>query len=453
MQIKLKLPEDVQGILEKFLAVEAQVYVVGGSVRDLLINREVNDWDFATNLTPQEVQKIFPKNSFYENEYGTVSVVINEVIYEITTFRTEADYDDHRRPRTVAWGKTIEEDLLRRDLTINAIALKVVDKLTSESVDQEMEIIDPYGGIRDLKNKIVRAVGRPEERFAEDALRMMRAIRIACQLEFAIDPETFKAISANSHLLEKISIERVREELLKILVCKRADLGMMLLKESGLLKMVIPELLDGEGMEQKGHHIYDVWTHSIKALAACRSTDPITRLATLLHDVGKPKSLKVTPEDRTFHNHEVIGARIATNIGKRLKLSKDQQEQLFRLVRWHMFTSEDTQTDAAVRRFIRNVTPALLQEMIALRKADRVGSGAKETSWRWELFQERLVEVQKQPFAIKDLKVDGKDVMEILKIKPGKKVGEVLKDLFAQVEKDVKLNERETLLEMIKKYE
>jgi putative nucleotidyltransferase with HDIG domain len=212
----------------------------------------------------------------------------------------------------------------------------------------------------------------------------------------------------------------------------------------------MPELLSGVGMGQRGHHIYDVWDHELEALNNCQSKNPITRLACLLHDIGKPTVMKTVNGVNTFYNHEIVGSRIATKIGKRLRLSNKELEQLFILVRWHMFTAEDTQTDKAVRRFIRNVTPEYLEEMIALRRSDRLGSGAKESSWRWELFKKRLVEVQKQPFTVKDLKVNGNDVMEILKIKPSRKVGEILDKLFAEVEEKPELNVREELLEKIR---
>ena len=253
-------------------------------------------------------------------------------------------------------------------------------------------------------------------------------------------------------MIQKIAGERIRDELFKILLTNKPGDGFKLLKNSGLLAEIMPEILTGVDMAQKGHHIFDVWTHSLEALNNCNSNDPVTRLAALLHDCGKPVVATGEGEARTFYNHEVVGSRIATKIGKRLRFSNQQLDQLFRLVRWHMFTVEDTQTDKAVRRFIRNVTVDYLDEMISLRRADRVGSGAKETSWRWELFKKRLVEVQKQPFTVKDLKVDGKDVMEILKIQPSRQVGEVLDKLFAEVEEDPILNEREILLEKIKSF-
>ena len=241
-------------------------------------------------------------------------------------------------------------------------------------------------------------------------------------------------------------------EIFKILLSDRPSQGVGLLRDSGLLGELMPELINGINMTQKGHHIDDVWTHNLKTLDNCVSKNPVTRLAALLHDVGKPKSMRGEEGNRTFHNHEVYGSRIAVCIGKRLKLSNRELDQLFRLVRWHMFTVQETQTDKAVRRFIRNVTLDYIDEMIAMRRADRLGSGAKETSWRWELFKQRIVEVQKQPFAVKDLKVNGMDVMKILNIKPGKKVGEVLNEIFKEVEEKPELNQREVLLEKIKNF-
>jgi putative nucleotidyltransferase with HDIG domain len=437
--VKIKIPEKVIKVMQIFVDNKAEIFVVGGAVRDLLLNRPVKDWDFTTNLTPEEMKKLFPKNSFCNNNFGTFSIVIAEDdIFEVTTYRTEQDYSDSRHPGKVEWGKDLKEDLQRRDFTINAIAMDIKGKL-----------IDLYGGQEDLKNQLIKTVGKPDERFAEDALRMMRAIRIAAQLKFLIENDTFESIQKNASLIQKVSGERIRDEFFKILKTDKPGDGIKLLKNSGLLKEIMPELLDGVDMKQKGHHIYDVWTHSIEALNNCDSLDPITRLATLLHDVGKPTSAVGEGEGRTFHNHEIIGSRIAVKIGKRLKFSNKELDQLFRLVRWHMFTSEEFQTDKAVRRFIRNVTPEYLDEMLSLRRSDRLGSGAKETSWRWELFKERLVEVQKQPFTVKDLKIDGHDVMEKLNIKPSRKVGEILDQLFKKVEENPKLNNREDLLVML----
>lgn len=445
-----EIPNKVEKIVKRFLDTGAEIYVVGGAVRDLLLDRTIKDWDFTTNLTPKEMSALFPKNSFCNNNFGTFSIVgENGEIFEITTFRTEQGYSDGRHPDTVEWGKTIEEDLQRRDFTINAIALEP----TAVGTGYDWSVIDLYGGQSDIKEKLIRTVGNADDRFGEDALRMMRAVRIASQVGFAIEDKTFESITKNAALINLVSGERIRDELFKILMSKVPGDGIKILKNCGLLKEIIPELMEGVSVSQKGHHIDDVWTHNLKSLNNCDSKDPLTRLAALLHDVGKPKSMYGEGENRTFHNHEVIGSRMAVSIGKRLKLSNVQLDQLFRLVRWHMFTVEEVQTDKAVRRFIRNVTPEFIDNMISMRRADRLGSGSKETSWRWELFKERIVEVQKQPFSIKDLKINGADVMEILEIKPGPRVGKILNEIFKEVDEKPELNTREILLEKIKNFE
>ncbi len=454
---ELVIPERIKKIIAKFHENKAEIYIVGGAVRDLLLGREVNDWDFTTNLTPEEMKQLFPKNSFYNNAFGTLSIVEKDgEIFEVTTFRTERGYSDGRHPDEIKWGKTLTEDLERRDFTINAMAINfkpTLPSLKKGGFDSgNIEIIDLFEGQKDLENKLIRTVGNPDERFGEDALRLIRAVRIAGQIGFKIEEKTLESIKKNAHLIKNIAGERIRDELFKILLSSTPSEGIELLRESGLMAEIMPELINGVGMTQKGHHIDDVWTHNLKALDNCQSNNPVTRLAALLHDVGKPKSMRDDGKEKTFHNHEVYGSRIAVEIGKRLKLSNKELDQLFRLVRWHMFTVQETQTDKAVRRFIRNVTLDYIDEMIAMRRADRLGSGAKETSWRWELFKQRIVEVQKQPFAVKDLKVNGLDVMEILGIKPGPKIGEVLNSIFKEVEEKPELNDREILLEKIKSF-
>ena len=439
------IPQKVKNIIANFLENKAEIYIVGGACRDLLLGRDVNDWDFTTNLPPEEMKKIFPKNSFYNNNFGTLSILGKDrEIFEVTTFRTERGYSDGRHPDEIKWGKRLEDDLERRDFTINAMALRL---------DQnKQELIDLFDGQKDLEKKLIRTVGNPDDRFKEDALRLIRAVRIAGQIGFNIEENTLKSIQKNASLIQNIAGERIRDEIFKILQSDKPSLGVNLLRNSGLLQELMPELIDGINMTQKGHHIDDVWTHNLKTLENCESKNPVTRLAALLHDIGKPKSMKGEGKNRTFHNHEVYGSRIALSIGKRLKLSNKELDQLFRLVRWHMFTVQETQTDKAVRRFIRNVTLDYIDEMIAMRRADRLGSGAKETSWRWELFKKRIIEVQKQPFSIKDLKIKGDDVMELLRIRPGRRVGEVLEAIFKEVEENPNLNQREILLEKLKFY-
>lgn len=443
--MKLKPPVFVTKIMDKFEKENFEIYIVGGAVRDLLTAKEVDDWDFTTNATPEEILKIFPEG-FYDNEFGTVGISHKSSPnpYEITTFRTEHGYSDSRRPDKVSWGKTLEEDLKRRDFTINSMALK---KIKGKS--NEYKLIDTYQGQKDLKEKVIKAVGKPKMRFAEDALRMMRAIRIASELGFNIEKDTFQAINKNASLINKIASERVRDEFLKILASPNPDKGINMFKESGLMREIMPELENAFGVEQKSpgrHHIHDVGTHSLLSLKNCKSDDIIVRFATLLHDIGKPPTYKKQKGQITFYNHEVVGAKITKKIAQRLKLSNKQKDKLWKLVRYHQFTLDEKQTDKAIRRFIKKVGKEYVPDMIDLRIADRLGGGARETSWRLEEFKKRLIEVQKQPFTVHDLKITGHDVMKELKIKPGPKVGEILNSLFDEVVEDKIENNKEALL-------
>jgi tRNA nucleotidyltransferase (CCA-adding enzyme) len=438
----LSLPDQVKGVISDFKNNKYEIYVVGGAVRDLLMGKIVYDWDFTTNATPEQILEIYP-DGFYDNKFGTVGLSVDgfDEPFEITTYRTEHGYSDNRRPDVIAWGKTLEEDLKRRDFTINAFAH-----------DGE-NLIDLYNGQKDLNNKTLKAVGDPNERFCEDALRMMRAVRIAGELKFQIEKETFEAIQSNSTLINKIAKERIKDELFKILKSNNPYSGFVHLKESGLMQEILPELIKCFGIEQKSpnrHHIYDVGTHLLMSLKECKSTDPVTRFATLIHDIGKPQTVRKLPSGViTFYNHEMVSTRIAENIADRLKFSSKEKDKLVKLVRFHQFTVDEHQTDSAIRRFITNVGLEYVEDMLDLRVADRLGGGASETSWRLEDFKKRLIEVQKQPFAIKDLKINGKDVMEKLNIPAGPKVGEILEKIFNEVvEKNVP-NERESLLKLL----
>jgi len=461
-----RIPSPVFDIFDKFSSAGYEIYLVGGGVRDLLLERRVHDCDFTTNAKPEEIQKIIP-DCFYDNVFGTVGITVEEPAsvppsaaelrrgkqkYEITTYRTEQGYADKRHPDKVEWGTSLEEDLKRREFTINAMAVGISNKATKQQSNKEkLELIDNFNGQEDLKNKIIRAVGNPDERFSEDALRLMRAIRFATQLGFLIETETFKAIQKNSQFIKRISYERIKDELFKILASDYPSEGITLLLNAELLQYIIPELIKGYGMNQAHHHIYDVWTHSLLSLKNCSLKDPLVRLATLLHDVGKPIVAKGEGEKRTFFNHEVVGAAIAKTIAQRLKLSKKEEEKLIILIRWHQFTVDERQTDSAIRRFIKNVGKENLEEMLALRVGDRLGGGARETSWRLEKFKERLVEVQKQPFSVTDLKINGNDVMKILNLKPGPQVGQILNQIFEEVVEKKVENEKEALLKRLQK--
>lgn len=444
--MKINLPLSVKDILNKFEESGFEIYIVGGAVRDILMGRPTYDWDFTTDATPEEILKIVP-GGLYNNQFGTVFTPNpddKERPHEITTFRKEEGYTDLRHPDKITWGKTLEEDLSRRDFTINAMALKGIT------------IIDPYAGQKDLKAKIIRAVRNPDERFSEDALRMMRAIRIVAELGFTVEEKTLEAIKKNATLINKIAKERVKEEFFKLLSSPYLYEGMLLLRNSGLMQEILPELEKCFGVEQKSpgrHHIYDVGEHLLISLKNCKSNDPLTRFATLIHDIGKPQTYKKLDSGTiTFYNHEMVSTKIAENLAERLKFSNKEKEKLITLVRWHQFTVDERQTDSAIRRFIKNVGLENIPDMLALRVGDRLGGGARETSWRLEEFKKRLLEVQKQPFSIKDLKIDGNDVMKTLNIKPGPKVGKILEKLFEKVVAKEIPNEKGPLLGKLKTF-
>lgn len=455
------IPDEILSVYKKLEKSGFEVYLVGGCVRNLLLKKEISDWDLTTIATPQQILKNFP-SGFYDNKFGTVGVPLkNKQIIEITTYRTEHGYVDRRHPKKVSWGKSIEEDLSRRDFTINAIALKLEMKhfgggrMDSSEV-KRYKIVDPFKGKEDIKNKIIKAVGNPAKRFKEDALRLMRAIRFATTLLFTIEEKTWGEIVNDSKLISEISKERIKDELLRILKSDYPYEGIMLLKNSGLLEYIIPELLEGEGISQirpGRHHTTDVFTHNVLSLKFCPSKDPIVRLATLLHDAGKPK---VASKDEKgliiFHNHEISGAKIAYQICERLKFSKKDREKIVNLIRWHMFTVDEKITDAAVRRFIRRVGVENVKDMMDLRIGDRLGGGTQTAqSWRLKLFKERVAgELKPAPFSINDLAVDGNDVMKILGIKPGPKIGEILQKLFEEVDEDLSKNNKKYLLQRIK---
>ncbi len=385
--MKYKFDSGVVKIVQTLEKAGFEAWIVGGAVRDLLLDIPLSDWDVTTNATPEQIQPLFSE-SFYDNEYGTVKVagkhireqfglsegeIDDSILYDITTYRSEGEYSDKRRPDEVGGGEMIEEDLKRRDFTINAIALR-------QAQGKPLEIVDPYGGQDDINNKLIRAVGNPSERFEEDALRIMRAIRIAAQLGFTIEEKTLIALKEKVPNLKEISWERIGAETMKLLATEHSADGIQLMVNTGIIEIVIPELLTMKEVKQGGHHIYDVYTHSLEALRACPSSDPVVRLATLLHDIDKPVVAKAEgARGVTFYNHEVSGARTAKRIAERLKLSKKDQDRVFTLVRWHMFVYESKMTDASIRRFIRRVGKENIVDMIALRIGDRVGGGSKAT--------------------------------------------------------------------------
>lgn len=438
-------------------------YLVGGVVRDIVMYKKIpedSDLDLATSATPEEMIKVFSKHKlkFIPTgiKHGTITVIYKNKEYQITTYRIDKEYLDLRHPSEVEFTKNIKEDLARRDFTINAMAL---DILTGEFIDE-------FGGIDDINRKIIRCVGDPDIRFSEDALRMLRACRFAAKLEFKIEEKTLEAIKKNSENITKISSERIRDELIKILLAKRPSIGIEYMRETGLLKYILPELNNCYGVKQNIYHKYDVYYHS---LCTCNIISDLTeeindkkrlyrlKLAALLHDIAKPITKQEVIEDgqdySTFYNHEVIGAGITKKIMKRLKFSNEDINYVARLVRHHMFYYTDEWTDSAVRRFMRNVGLDLLDDLFILREADRLGSGKRKPgSISIQKLKARIIKIVEEENAIslKDLKVNGYDIMNTLNLKPGPIIGKILNTLLQMVIEDPSLNEKETLLNLAK---
>jgi len=473
--MNLLLSQPVLYVLFALQQAGFEAAVVGGAVRDILLGRPTTDWDFTTNATPEEIMGVFAHH-FYANSFGTVGVpfagLLQEMqmagwqvnselatdplwvdqIIDITTYRFESGYSDNRRPDQVRWGTRLIDDVARRDFTINALALSVDQELLKHGIHERMmevavDVVDHFDGEQDLANHSIKAVGNPTERFQEDALRMMRAIRLGAQLGFTIENETLTAIQCNAALIERISGERIRDELFKLLKSDYPAEGIQLLANSGLLQFILPEMIPMKGVKQGGHHIYDVWDHSVEALRGCPSTDPLVRLAALLHDVGKPRTVRYQgPRGVTFYGHEVVGARMIKAIAERLKLTNDQREKLVTLVRWHMFMYDPQMTDGAIRRFIKNVGLENINDMMLLRVGDRKGGGSKSTSWRLTELQQRIGEQLYEPMSLKDMAVDGNDLIADLNMTPGPNLGEILNALFDEVIEDSAKNNREYLL-------
>jgi poly(A) polymerase/tRNA nucleotidyltransferase (CCA-adding enzyme) len=438
----MTIPKEVKNVIEGLQKAGFGAYIVGGCVRDFLVDKEPQDWDITTNAKPEEIQKVFP-DSFYENNFLTVTArtkskkqELSEI--EITTYRLEAKYSDKRHPDEVKYAKTLQEDLSRRDFTINAIAM-----------DGKKKIIDLFEGQKDLKNKIIKTVGNPEERFLEDALRMLRAVRFAVTLNFKIEKNTAEAIKKNSIWLEAISQERIKDEFVKIIMSDNAEEGIELLRELNLLKYIIPELLDNYGISQNKHHIYDCYQHAIKSLGytAKKKFNMHVRLAALLHDIAKPKVKAGEGENATFYNHEVVGAKITFQILNRLKFSKKDVEKITKLVRFHLFYyNVDEVGESSVRRLVKNVGSENMEELLQVRQADRIGSGVpKAEPYKLRHLKYLIDKVSQDPISAKMLEINGNDLMEILKIKPGPKIGQILDILLGYVLDDPKKNKKEFL--------
>jgi len=490
-----KIPAQVIEVLKKLGENNFEAHIVGGCVRDLIMGStrgepvEPKDWDITTSAKPKEVQKIFP-DSFYENEFGTVGVKVEKFllngnperehdVVEVTTYRIESKYSDKRRPDMVKFAKTLEEDLSRRDFTINAIALKIVDqssasdsklgfslatnkssqflkaKLSPNSPKpsfSSFEIVDPYSGQEDIKNKIIRTVGDPHERFDEDALRMMRAIRFHAELGFSIEKNTFAAIEKYAKNMNHIALERIKEELTRLMLSDNASDGIDMLHKTGLLNYVIPELEKGVGVKQNRHHVYTIYKHSLLSLKYCPSKKLEVRLASLLHDIAKPQTKRGSGEFATFYNHDHVGARVARKILERLRFSNEIIDKASLLIDNHMFYyNPDEVSESSVRRLIQKVGLDQMKDLIDVRIADRLGSGVpKAKPYKLRHLEYIIEKVSRDAVSVKMLKINGNDLMKELKIKPGPKIGAILEVLLSDVIENSGKNEKEVLLKRAK---
>lgn len=454
---KIKIPVILQKMNNIFEKNGFKAYLVGGAVRDMFMNKEASDWDVATDATPEQVVSAFKKVIPTGIAHGTVTVHFMGEEIEVTTFRIEQGYSDGRHPDKVSYASDIEEDLSRRDFTMNAIAVSLKDG----------SIVDPFNGKADIKNKVIRSVGNPLERFNEDGLRPIRAIRFASQLGFEIETNTLQAIS-NEKVLQKtstISIERFRDELVKLLKSPKPSVGLKLLESTNIMKLFLPELLEGRNCIQndvRGYHVFDVLDHNFYSCDGAPVHKVNVRLAALLHDIGKPASkvVRVTDEGEiyNFFSHEKYSETIARKLLTKLRFSNNEINNVCHLIENHMFHYEESWSDAAIRRFVVRVKPENIEDLIDLRLADMYGKynmpiQIKESNACDLLIQlqDRIKKIQEEnsAFTLKSLAVSGKDLMEI-GIPSGRLIGKILDSLLETVLDDPKQNSKDVLLNIAK---
>ena len=464
-----KIPKNVSYVTNTLESAGFEAYLVGGCVRDLLMSREPKDWDITTNAKPDQIIGLFEK-TVYENTFGTVGVCVPRLpakalvsagetpleydIIEVTPHRTEAKYSDFRHPDEVIFSDKLEDDLKRRDFTVNALAFNGPSAEGGSTSGGKGHLVDLYKGQQDIKDKVLRTVGNPGDRFNEDALRMLRAIRFAVQLDFTISSETAESIFKNSDLIKKISLERIRDEFEKIIMSKNPSVGILMLQKFGLLKNIIPELEEGINCEQSGEHIYDVWNHLLHALqhAADKNWPLEIRLSALFHDIGKPRSRRLGEKGKkkyTFYGHEVVGAKMTKKILERLKFPKKEIDLVEKLIRTHMFFSDTEQiTLSAVRRIIAKVGVENIWALMDVRESDRVGMKKKEAPYRLRKYFAMIEEALHDPISVGQLKINGEDLIKDMKMTPGPRIGWILHALLEEVIDDPAKNTKEHLLKL-----
>ena len=433
-------PAELRGALERLRAAGHQAYLVGGTVRDALLGRcGSTALDVATDRTPEEVTGLFPRVEPIGLAHGTVLVVLDGLQLECTTFRREGGYEDARHPDRVEFTRELRADLGRRDFTVNALAF---DPLSGA-------LVDPHGGLADLERRCLRAVGTPLTRFREDALRPLRAARFAATLEFVLEAATRAALGRVTDRARLVALERVRSELEKLMAATRPSLGLELLREAGLLELWLPELARGYGVPQNRWHAFDVYGHSLATCDHAPAEKPVVRWAALLHDIGKPDTRGERRGDGTFYNHQVVGAELADRLLERLRFPNDLRAAVVHLVREHMFDYRAEWSDAAVRRWVRRVGEDAVADLFDLRIADTLGNGLRQGfPVQLEALHRRMRRVlaESRALRVRDLAVDGTDVMRVLGIGPGPAVGQALEALLQEVIESPARNTREQLL-------
>lgn len=490
------IPKEVLSIAKSLEKAQFEAYFVGGCVRDLIRGKKPKDWDIATDATPEEITKIF-EHSHYDNNFGTVRVVNDGVkdktleVIEVTTYRLEAEYSDDRRPDKVSFSKNVLDDLKRRDFTMNALALRLLDQEKAEAsskggegaddstessaeginIDvsyvtsdykeknrkkQNYELLDEYNGVSDIKGGIIRTVGNPKERFNEDALRMLRAVRLSSELGFKIEAETEKAVIASHTKLKNIALERIRDEFTKIIMSDQPKYGLETAHKLEILQYIAPELEKTLDIDQNQAHSYSLWEHLLRSLQATadKGWELEIRLAALFHDISKVETRRWEKDkkDWSFHGHEVVGSRVTKKILERLRFSKKEIEKVYKLVRWHMFFSDTEQiTISAVRRMVRNVGRENIWDLMNIRVADRIGTGRpKEQPYRLRKYHSMIEEALRDPVSVGMLKISGSQIMGVTREKPGPKIGYALHALLEEVLDNPKKNIEEYLIKRAK---
>lgn len=439
--VEIRPPDSVTAVLHRLWASGHSAYVVGGSLRDVLLGREPLDWDMTTDARPERLLELFP-GAVYENRFGTVAIRQGGELHEVTTFRSDHEYADHRRPHRVEFGETIDVDLARRDFTVNAIAWGAT--APAGGAMPEPGLIDPHGGRSDIESRTLRAVGDPRARFEEDALRMVRAVRLAATLDFGVEAGTLAAIQARSSLVAHLSGERVAAELDKLMDADRPSVGLRLMAATGILEVLWPDLAAQRGLAQNKLPGDDLWDHTVRTVDAVPHDRPVVRLAALLHDLGKPATLA----DGHFHGHEAEGARLAATLLERLHTPRYVAERVVHLVRHHMFVYDPSWGDAGVRRFIKRIGRDALDSLFALREADNVGSGEPPDAYGLAELKARVGEQLAGHVVLErgDLVVDGDDLIAELGLSPGPVLGQLLDELLERTIADPTVNDRATLL-------